>query len=335
LIRIIFALLLFACFTTSSATALGPQQLGVVINLDDPLSVAIGEYYRQVRRIPEANVVGIRFDAKSETLYEGDFLRIKKEVDERLPATVQVLALTWLKPFRVECMSITSAFAFGFDRSFCAEGCTTTRFSPYFNASTRAPYTDLHMRPAMSIAANSLDEARALIDRGVRADASMPKGTAYLMKTGDLRRDVRVRGYSDAQMLVAGRIHIEQQTGYLQGRTDVMFYFTGAERVPDIAANRYLPGAVADHLTSFGGMLTGSSQMSSLEWLRAGATGSYGAVIEPCAFTSKFPNPGLMMKHYLDGETLIESYWKSVAMPGQGIFIGEPLAAPYAPRGSP
>lgn len=28
-------------------------------------------------------------------------------------------------------------------------------------------------------------------------------------------------------------------------------------------------------------------------------------------------------------EMLIEAYWKSVAMPGQGIFIGEPLANPY------
>jgi hypothetical protein len=33
-----------------------------------------------------------------------------------------------------------------------------------------------------------------------------------------------------------------------------------------------------------------------------------------------------MMHRYLGGETLIESYWKSVAMLGQGIFIGEPLA---------
>jgi hypothetical protein len=26
---------------------------------------------------------------------------------------------------------------------------------------------------------------------------------------------------------------------------------------------------------------------------------------------------------------LIEAYWKSVQMPGQGLFVGEPLAAPY------
>jgi uncharacterized protein (TIGR03790 family) len=329
------ALFFFAYFTTSSASTLGPQQLGVVINLEDPLSVAIADYYRQARHVPEANIVAVRFNARTETLSETDFLRVKKEVDERLPVAVQVLALTWLKPFRVECMSITSAFAFGFDPSFCADGCTTTRFSPYFNATTRAPYTDLRMRPTMSIAANSLEEARALIDRGVRSDGSRPQGTAYLMKTEDLHRNVRVSVYNDAAMLAGGRIHIERQTGYLQGRTDVMFYFTGAQRVPDITTNQFLPGAIADHLTSFGGILTGSSQMSSLEWLKAGATGSYGTVIEPCAFTAKFPNPGLVMKHYLDGETLIESYWKSVAMPGQGVFIGEPLAAPYASMARP
>jgi uncharacterized protein (TIGR03790 family) len=86
---------------------------------------------------------------------------------------------------------------------------------------------------------------------------------------------------------------------------------------------------VADHLTSFGGMLTDSPQMSSLRWLDGGATGSYGTVVEPCNFLGKFPNVAVLMAHYLAGDTLIEAYWKSVQMPGQGLFIGEPLAAPF------
>jgi len=36
-----------------------------------------------------------------------------------------------------------------------------------------------------------------------------------------------------------------------------------------------------------------------------------------------------LLKHYLSGETAVEAYWKSVAWPAQGLFIGEPLAAPY------
>lgn len=47
--------------------------------------------------------------------------------------------------------------------------------------------------------------------------------------------------------------------------------------------------------------------MSSLDWLAAGATGSYGAVVEPCNFPSKFPLPALVMALYLQGETLIEA----------------------------
>jgi hypothetical protein len=86
---------------------------------------------------------------------------------------------------------------------------------------------------------------------------------------------------------------------------------------------------MADHLTSAGGALLDNGQMSSLKWLEAGATGSYGAVVEPCNFPQKFPVPAVAMAHYLQGETLIEAYWKSVLMPGQGIFIGEPLARPF------
>ncbi len=116
----------------------------------------------------------------------------------------------------------------------------------------------------------------------------------------------------------------------LENKTDVMFYFTGLEHVLKIHSNTFLPGAVADHLTSAGGVLTGSGQMNSLEWIKAGATGTYGAVIEPCNFFMKFPNPEVLMNNYLHGSSLIEAYWKSVQMPGQGIFVGEPLAKPFA-----
>jgi uncharacterized protein (TIGR03790 family) len=108
-----------------------------------------------------------------------------------------------------------------------------------------------------------------------------------------------------------------------------MFYFTGLAHVEGIDSNQYRPGAIADHLTSAGGKLTGGSQMSSLRWLQAGATGSYGTVVEPCAFVQKFPRPNIVVDRYLNGETLLEAYWKSVEWPGQGVFIGEPLAAPF------
>lgn len=313
-----------------SGPGLSARNLAVVINTADPLSVAIGEYYARQRHIPATNVVRVYFGYRRAILPAETFVELKVAIDAQLPASIQAYALTWTLPYRVDCMSITSAFAFGFDRRYCANGCVTTQLSSYFDSDSSRPYDDLGLRPAMSIAAVNLEQAKALIDRGVRADGSEPRGTAYLVISGDAARDVRAAQYADARMLAGERIPIDiVRSGAIENRSDVMFYFIGAAHVTGLDSNRFLPGAVADHLTSYGGALNGRSQMSALRWLEAGATGSYGTVVEPCNFTAKFPNTGLLMRRYLAGETLIEAYWKSVAMPGQGIFVGEPLAAPF------
>lgn len=75
----------------------------------------------------------------------------------------------------------------------------------------------------------------------------------------------------------------------LEGAQDIMIYQTGLARVGKLETLRFLPGALADHLTSYGGDLLGSGQMSSLRWLEAGATASYGTVSEPCNHWQKFP----------------------------------------------
>lgn len=310
--------------------ALRADQLGIVINDADPLSIQIGNYYRERRQIPAANVVHLRFSSERAELSPGEFAVQKKLLDARLPANVQALALTWTKPYRVGCMAVTAAFAFGFDVRHCASGCTYSALSDYVGSSSRAPYRDFHIRPAMMLAARDFRTAAALIERGIASDFSLPSGAAYLMETSDTARSVRKQIFSDTQSMFKTQLPVHiMHSDSLKNAADVMFYFTGLVRVPDLETNRFLPGAVADHLTSFGGQLTDSSQMSALRWLEAGATGSYGTVVEPCAFTQKFPNPMLLMQKYLAGETLIEAYWKSVAMPGQGVFIGEPLARPY------
>lgn len=310
--------------------ALRPDEIGIVINEADSLSVQIGNYYRQRRQIPAENVVRVRFAATGSEVAPGEFAVQKKLIDKRLPKRVQALALTWTTPYRVGCMSITSAFAFGFDVRYCASGCVTTATSEYFDSGSRAPFDSFHIRPAMMLAARDLPAATRLIERGIESDGSLPDGAAYLLETSDKARSARKIFFRETQRVFADRLRVDiLQSNALKHAPDVMFYFTGLAQVPDIDTNRFLPGAVADHLTSFGGRLTDSSQMSALRWLEAGATGSYGTVVEPCAFPTKFPNPALLMQHYLAGETLIEAYWKSVAMPGQGVFIGEPLARPY------
>lgn len=319
------------------SAGLGPQDLAVVVNVLDPLSRSIADYYVRRRGIPARNVARVSFRYARNEIPAAEFAALKAEIDAQVPSSIQAYVITWARPWRVDCMSITAAMALGFEPGYCGHGCVTTQLSRYYNSSARRPFDELQMRPAMSLAAQTQKDAEDLIDRGIAADGTYPRASAYLLISGDAARDVRAALYSDAVGLVGARLNVEVMQGdALRQRRDVLFYFIGAVQVPDIESNQFLPGAIADHLTSYGGVLEGpSSQMSSMRWLQMGATGSYGTVVEPCNFTTKFPNPGLLMSHYLQGETLIESYWKSVAMPGQGVFIGEPLAAPFRGRASP
>ena len=79
---------------------------------------------------------------------------------------------------------------------------------------------------------------------------------------------------------------------------DILFYETGLANVPGLNTNTYVPGALADHLTSDGGDLFGTAQMSALRWLEAGVTASYGTVTEPCAYAEKFPAASVLVKNY-------------------------------------
>ena len=315
------------------ARALDRTQLAVIVNTLDPLSVQIGEYYSRQRQISFQNFIKVSFPPGGTMLTREEFDAIKAQIDRQTMPEVQAYALTWAAPYRVECMSITAALAFGFDIAFCADGCKPTQPSPYFNSPSRLPFTQLRLRPAMAIAATSFEHAKALIDRGVKSDGSSPVATAYLLSTSDEARNARSPTYPQVERIVKGRMQVRRlELDALLNKSDVLFYFTGKDQVDGLDTLTFVPGAIADHLTSTGGMLTDSNQMSALRWLEAGATGSYGTVVEPCNIPQKFPHPALVIGRYLQGETLIEAYWKSVLMPGQGIFIGEPLAAPFRRR---
>jgi uncharacterized protein (TIGR03790 family) len=307
-------------------------RLGVVYNLDEPGSRELATYYATRRSIPSENLIGLHL-ADQEVIDPGQFAPLRSLALDQLPAAVQSLALVWSKPYAVGCMSITTAFAAGYRAAFCEPGCALTAPNPLFDTAGWLPTDTVGWWPAMLLPANDAQLARAIIDRGIAADGSRPDGTLYLVRTQDAARNVRARTYPDVHRKLDARLRVVELTlPAPQVIPAVIGYFTGGARVDELARIDFRPGAVADHLTSTGGVLFRGDQMSALAWLRQGATGSYGSVSEPCNHPEKFPSAGIFFDHYLRGDTLLEAYWKSVAMPGQGLFIGEPLARPYAPK---
>src|SRR5205823_13617514 len=102
-----------------------------------------------------------------------DFEKLKHAVDSHFDAGTQALALAWTQPYAVACNSITGALALGYDGNLCAHTCAPSKPSPYFNASTARPYSDLKLRPSMLLAARDVAGARQLIERGVQSDHSL------------------------------------------------------------------------------------------------------------------------------------------------------------------
>ena len=91
-----------------------------------------------------------------------------------------------------------------------------------------------------------------------------------------------------------------------------------------------LPGAICEHFTSFGGVMTpGSEQTPLSEFLRYGAAGSSGTVTEPYAVPFKFPSP-MIQVHYARGCSLAEAFYQSVQGPYQLLIVGDPLCRPWA-----
>ena len=312
------------------------KELGLVINTADPYSVEVGEFYIKARGLSRAQVLRVQLPLRP-ALTPDEFKAFAAKVDAFFGVPVQALALAWTYPYAVGCNSITGALALGFDAALCEHSCRPSARSPYFNVASVKPHADLKMRPSMLLAARDVTMAKAMIQRGVASDGSLGlrgglAAHVYYVATGDAARGVRQPMFPPAGPLrrMGVDVHVET-TPAIQNATRVLLYQTGAVSVPKLETIKWVPGALADHLTSYGGTLEGGTgQMSIIDWIASGATASYGTVSEPCAHPQKFPHPQVLLLNYLQGASAIEAYWKSVAWPQQGVFIGEPLAAPFS-----
>ncbi len=307
------------------------SQLAIVINDAEPNSIEVGEYYRKAHGIPAANVAHVNIPNRPRKLSIDQFAQLKERINAQLKPEIQAVLMVWSAPYAVECNAITSAFTLGYDGDQCAKTCDPGKPSAYFNSEAAQPYTQLGLRLSMLLPIDFVEEAKAVVDRGAVSGFSVPAASAYYLTTSDAARNSRAGFFPPAGVVRQRKLTVKNlKADSLEGAQDIMVYQTGQAKVAKLETLRFLPGALADHLTSFGGDLQGNSQMSSQRWLEAGATASYGTVSEPCSYWQKFPNPTVLLRRYLSGSTALEAYWGSVLWPAQGLFIGDPLAAPYA-----
>ena len=83
------------------------------------------------------------------TLSAAEFAVLASRVRAHMGPQVQGLALAWTQPYAVQCNSITAALTLGFQPDLCKQTCAPSKPSPYFNAASSHPFTDLGLRPSM------------------------------------------------------------------------------------------------------------------------------------------------------------------------------------------
>lgn len=179
----------------------------------------------------------------------------------------------------------------------------------------------------------SRDEILARLQRSAGADGSKPAGTIYYMASTDWARTgprkwIFPSAVAALQPLgvkgenLAGAIPPQgaQVAGAMMGVAGFDWKASGAT---------LLPGAFCDHLTSFGGVLTGAGQTLLTEYLKNGAAGACGTVTEPYNVPGKFPTPFVHV-YYASGATLAEAFFQSVTGPYQQLLIADPLCRPWA-----
>ena len=170
-----------------------------------------------------------------------------------------------------------------------------------------------------------------VLERGVASDHVGVGSGFYFVTNGNVRSTCRAWQFETTQQQLARRGVSAVITNALPaGAEGVMGLLCGAERVEPGAIGSFAPGAVAEHLTSWSAEFQ-RPQTKCTAWLEAGATATCGSVVEPYANANKFPS-ARFFEHYVGGCSVLESFYQSVACPLQQLFLGDPLARPYAPR---
>jgi hypothetical protein len=183
---------------------------------------------------------------------------------------------------------------------------------------------------------NTPQEIIAYLTRAAGADGTRPPGTFYYMRNNDVRSTARHDGFAAAVDELRGLgFKAEVGNGVVpSGQLQVAGLTTGSAQVPfRTSGSALVPGALVDNLTSQGAVLSRitspTPQTRVSEYLRLGAAGASGTVVEPFAIAAKFPAPSLHV-HYARGSSMAEAFYQSVAGPFQLLIVGDPLCQPWA-----
>jgi len=344
--------LLLTCALAQHARAGGSGlNVVVVLNQASTNSLELANYYCERRQVPPLNVLRINWPGDP---LAWDISAFLTNLYNPLLSMVAARGLNNQVDYAVLCMDVpyhittttniyndnssSSVVFYGWKPDAnppCSMALGSTNYyagtEAIFRATPPSPGTNSFL--AVMITSSNLALAKQIVDSGVSSDFTFPTQTVCLAKSTDPARNVRYILFDNSifDTRLRGNYSMQRTNAYsIAGFGNILGFESGFYSY-SVADVQFAPGALADNLTSYGGLILAdnSAQLSILALLAAGAAGSYGTLSEPCNYLEKFPSPEAYF-YQARGFSLAESYYQSISNPYHGVLVGEPLAAPFA-----
>ncbi|MBV5344138.1 MAG: hypothetical protein JZU63_00630, partial [Rhodoferax sp.] len=238
----------------------------------DTNSVAVANYYQQVRGIPERNMVPYTFFPNGSTSFNSNnlwslTLHLRTIIQERgltgrfngiaVAGTVPLLASSGNLAFQAGLYYSPAFTGAGAYKSYVSDNlaysvptnpvtCEIRDDRPFVSGSTTNIYWPVSFVGFTGLNGNAPDEVFALIDRSKAADGARPDGVIYWPTNGDIRSYCRESQITDvAPIWTARGIRYEVLNGnWVSGKSDIVGQIVGSASADQgINGNTYLPGA--------------------------------------------------------------------------------------------
>ena len=346
-----------------TTAALSPSSVVVVANPDYAGSVEVAEYYMEAREIPEGNLLSVA-GPTTEIINRTQYNEYEADIEVALEAanltdTVEVLVLTYGVPLKVNSddtwdyngpqASVDGELALLVSDSMNS-GNNGRHSNPYFNTQREFQRNENDdMLLVTRLDGHDKDEAMALVDEAMAAEADNAQGWAYFDRdtgmTGNyayydemivegFNRSLE-RGLSSALEESAkdigqeGALWSERSSDGAEpanGTVTPFFYWGWYSDSAYHDTFNWTRGAVGMRLHSFN-----AQSMRGSHWVTGavadGISGSTGHVWEPWLDAAAYPH--IVMEAFYDGYTAAEALWMGTPyLSWQNIVVVDPLYTP-------
>ena len=351
-----FALLFTFLPFTFLAQSISYADVGVIINLNSPESIEIGNYFWASRNIPTQNLIYINVpntEVINDSLFNVMRVQIETEIiNAGLENTLNYLVTTKGVPLRrsnIDCVSNTGNGDCGsVDSELClilgphASNITQSNafMHPYFNQNVHFTRSQFGMYLVTRLDGFTVGDVKLLIDRSGPSTAINPIAFQNIL---DLNEAQSNDSLYFADMYINPALNELQvgnwltQTDYnnspITDQTNVLSYLsTGHGPLPDYAQNfSFVPGSFAALTTcstaaSFDSVASLNDNFTLSDLIAQGCTAAHGYV--NCSYFSLLFRADILVNRYLNqavNYNLAESFYMAERFASwQGVIVGDP-----------